>query len=63
MFVLVGQRVVFKPVQDLHSFDSGISYSIVTASKTSGTRMLMENDEVLTNGKDMFDGKVVSGNG
>ena len=63
VFVLVGQRVVFKPVQVLHSFDSGISYSIVTASKTSGTRMLMENDEVLTNGKDMFDGKVVSGNG
>lgn len=63
VFVLVGQRVVFKPVRVLHSFESGISYSLVTPLKTSGNRVLMENDEVLTNGKDMFDGKVVSGNG
>ena len=57
VYVLIGQKVVFKPVEILFSTDE---FSIVKAKSDYNARRLTVNDEVICGGKDMFDGKIVN---
>lgn len=57
VYVLIGQKVVFKPVEILFSTES---FSIVKAKSDYNSRRLTVNDEVICGGKDMFDGKIVN---
>lgn len=57
VYVLVGQKVTFKPVNVIYSADT---FSIVTPDASASSRLLVENDSVVCGGKDMFDGKVIN---
>ena len=57
VYVLVGQKIVFKPVEVIYSSED---FTLVSASSATGSRTLKENDEVVVGGKDLFDGKVVN---
>lgn len=57
VYVLVGQKVTFKPVTVVYSGDS---FSIVAPSSSTSSKVLVENDSVVCGGKDMFDGKVIN---
>ena len=57
VYVLVGQKIVFKPVEVIYSSDD---FTLVSSSGSTGSRVLKENDEVVVGGKDLFDGKVVN---
>lgn len=57
VYVLVGQKVTFKPVTILYSGDT---FSIVQPSSSTSAKTLTANDEVVCGGKDMFDGKVIN---
>lgn len=59
VYVLVGHRIVFKPIEVLYTYEEDGSFAVVTAKNSVGSRALMENDEVITGGKDLFDGKVL----
>lgn len=57
VYVLIGQKVVFKPVEILFSTEE---FSIVKAASDYNSRRLTVNDDVICGGKDMFDGKIVN---
>lgn len=57
VYVLSGQRVIFKPVNLLYSTEN---ISIIETKSNSGSRVLMSKDTVVIGGKDLFDGKVVN---
>ncbi len=57
VYVLIGQKVVFKPVEILFSTEE---FSIVKAKSDYNARRLTVNDEIICGGKDMFDGKIVN---
>lgn len=57
VYVLSGQRVIFKPVTVLCSTES---FSVVSSKNTTGSRVLMAKDEVVIGGRDLFDGKILN---
>ena len=57
VYVLVGKKVTFKPVDIVYSSDT---FSIVKSNAQVTSRILTANDEVVCGGKDMFDGKVLN---
>lgn len=56
VYVLLAQRVVFKPIEILYS---GSDFHIVTAAK-GASRVLTSKDEVIVGGKDLYNGKIVN---
>ena len=60
VYVISGQRIIFKPVNILCVAGS---YSIVESKNSVGSRVLKVKDEVIINGKDLFDGKIVNNAG
>lgn len=57
VYVLSGQRIIFKPVEIAYSTED---ISIINTKTNSGSRALMNKDTVIIGGKDLFDGKVVN---
>ena len=57
VYVLSGQRVVFKPVEILYSTED---FAIVKSKNTVGSKILKVKDEIVVGGRDLFDGKILN---
>ncbi len=57
VYVLSGQRVVFKPVEVLYSTEE---FSVITSKNKIGSKILKAKDEVVIGGHDLFDGKILN---
>ncbi len=57
VYVLSGQRVIFKPVEILYSTED---FSIITSKNKTGNKILKAKDEVVIGGHDLFDGKILN---
>lgn len=57
VYVLSGQRVIFKPVEILYSTED---FSVITSKNKTGNKILKAKDEVVIGGHDLFDGKILN---
>jgi len=57
VYVLSGQRIIFKPVEILYSTED---FSVITSKNKTGSKILKVKDEVVIGGRDLFDGKILN---
>ncbi len=57
VYVLSGQRVIFKPVEILYSTED---FSVITSKNKTGNKILKAKDEIVIGGHDLFDGKILN---
>ena len=57
VYVLSGQRIIFKPVEILYSTED---FSVITSKNKTGSKILKTKDEVVIGGHDLFDGKILN---
>ena len=57
VYVLSGQRIIFKPVEILYSTED---FSVITSKNKTGSKILKAKDEVVIGGHDLFDGKILN---